>query len=859
MSNSNTEGSKIDELNKSIDTVKNILRGKQMEPMIQSASKLALEGKSAYMLKNYEKAYILYGRYMNILTQLQKHKDYQKNKDIVKLKLGSNHEQNRIMDMLASCKEKILQEEKSKASEQQMQIIKDIVPEIKEYEINNGEIQKIRDSIDCISLFSMISKEGSKCLIIDCRPENDFLLSKIDFQFIVNIPEDLCVIGMSITKLQEKIPNNSKVFWEMRKNRPIIVFVDWFSITFSRNTPPWHLRNLINEYDQEIEKKPEMLLLEGGYERWIDTYPMKCTDPKVLVPRSLENVTPHLGEIEYPNIEDIIMKDSSIQNGILSIDRSTKNNAIMSYEKNLSTSELLEKKEKLLNKSLHNESQLMKLEHDYNEVSLNKENEEDVSKQVQLRHKIWELDTQQKDIELEQVNIDKVLKKKDTILDFNTNMSKVEDLEQQLAKQKAERELNKKRQQEALRIARENIKPTDIDYKAPAKAPRKSELILSPRNLNQNALPHFDRASKPVHHQVIPQTFYDKQDFSPVYQKVERGLTGLKNLGNSCYMNSIIQCLSHTMSLTQFLLENNYEKQINRSNQTKGHIVKTLAAVIKMLWSGECKYISSKFLKSVVGEQDNLFGGMDQQDSHEFLVMLIDWLQSDLQSISMSSNLENLPASEKAWVEYTKAKESFILRLFYGQIKSTVKCMRCSEESATFDTFSNLSLELPMYNVDRYDITECFNLYFHGERISGWNCPKCKEPRDAIKKLDISKLPPVLIIHLKRFYGDGYSFRKKQAYVDFPLTDLNMYQYLSPTEKHHKSNNIRYNLYAVSNHYGTMESGHYTAFCRNAKQKRWYKFDDQYVSPLDKSDVVSSAAYILFYTSLPDTLYMSNP
>lgn len=72
-----------------------------------------------------------------------------------------------------------------------------------------------------------------------------------------------------------------------------------------------------------------------------------------------------------------------------------------------------------------------------------------------------------------------------------------------------------------------------------------------------------------------------------------------------------------------------------RSNRTKGHIVKTLAAVIKMLWSGECKYISSKFLKSVIGEQDHVFGGMDQQDSHEFLVMLIDWLQSDLQSISM--------------------------------------------------------------------------------------------------------------------------------------------------------------------------------------------------------------------------------
>jgi ubiquitin C-terminal hydrolase len=74
-----------------------------------------------------------------------------------------------------------------------------------------------------------------------------------------------------------------------------------------------------------------------------------------------------------------------------------------------------------------------------------------------------------------------------------------------------------------------------------------------------------------------------------------------------------------------------------RSNKTKGHIVRTLAAVIRMLWSGECKHISSKHLKAVIGEQDSLFYGTDQQDSHEFLIMLIDWLQSDLQTIPVVS------------------------------------------------------------------------------------------------------------------------------------------------------------------------------------------------------------------------------
>lgn len=185
------------------------------------------------------------------------------------------------------------------------------------------------------------------------------------------------------------------------------------------------------------------------------------------------------------------------------------------------------------------------------------------------------------------------------------------------------------------------------------------------------------------------------------------------------------------------------------------------------------------------------------------------------------TSLDILPASEKAWLEYTKAKESFILRLFYGQIKSTVKCIVCLNESSTYETFSNLSLELPPNNIDRCHISECFNMYFHGERVMGWNCPTCKVPREAVKKLDISKLPPVLVIHLKRFYAEEFtsSFKKKTIYVDFPLNDMNMMPYVARTEKNNGSNRQHiYNLYAVSNHYGTMESGHYTGK-KSAKQR----------------------------------------
>lgn len=111
-------------------------------------------------------------------------------------------------------------------------------------------------------------------------------------------------------------------------------------------------------------------------------------------------------------------------------------------------------------------------------------------------------------------------------------------------------------------------------------------------------------------------------------------------------------------------------------------------------------------------------------------------------------------------------------------------------------------------------------MYFNGELINGWNCPNCKKQRDAIKKLDISRLPEILVVHFKRFYADSESmshntYKKKQNFVNFPLNELNMSDFITKSERNQSRGRV-YNLYAVSNHYGSMESGHYTAFCKSS-------------------------------------------
>lgn len=120
---------------------------------------------------------------------------------------------------------------------------------------------------------------------------------------------------------------------------------------------------------------------------------------------------------------------------------------------------------------------------------------------------------------------------------------------------------------------------------------------------------------------------------------------------------------------------------------------------------------------------------------------------------------------------------------------------------------------------------DCMEKFVTGQKVSGWKCPKCQAPRDATKKFDFVKLAPIVVIHLNRFAESGGWLEKRNTAVDFPLTGFNLKSYLVvENTKTIVSNSIRnynYNLYAMSNHYGTMDGGHYTAFCKNATQNKY--------------------------------------
>ncbi|PKI64379.1 hypothetical protein CRG98_015239 [Punica granatum] len=130
-----------------------------------------------------------------------------------------------------------------------------------------------------------------------------------------------------------------------------------------------------------------------------------------------------------------------------------------------------------------------------------------------------------------------------------------------------------------------------------------------------------------------------------------------------------------------------------------------------------------------------------------------------------------------------------------------------------------------------------------------WYCPRCKEHRQATKKLDLWKLPDILVVHLKRFSYSRFMKNKLDTFVNFPIHNLDLTKYV-------KADNGRtyvYELYAISNHYGGLGGGHYTAYAKLIDENRWYHFDDSHVSPVGDAEIRTAAAYLLFYQRVKAT------
>lgn len=328
----------------------------------------------------------------------------------------------------------------------------------------------------------------------------------------------------------------------------------------------------------------------------------------------------------------------------------------------------------------------------------------------------------------------------------------------------------------------------------------------------------------------------------------KKGLCGIQNLGNTCYLNSIVQCLNHTLPLTKYFLENHYKDEVNHTKNTS-ELVEEWNVVSRALWNKNSVIIPEKFvtLFRQIAFQENRFDftGFGQNDSQEFLQYFLEIMHNTLaKTVKMSlsgtpkNDLDKLAIDAlNHWVKFFKEDYSIIIDIFYGQYMSKLLTIKnesgntSAKVSYSFDPFSSLSLEISDSSNNIYD---CLDSLTDKEQLSE---PSAKDKQ--IKTIMFWSLPKILVIFFKRWTNTG---RKINKCIDYPIDNLDMSKYVNGYNK----KKYKYELYAISNHSGGTNGGHHYAYCKN-NDGNWYKFDDNIVSTLNISKVVNNSAYCLFY------------
>lgn len=349
------------------------------------------------------------------------------------------------------------------------------------------------------------------------------------------------------------------------------------------------------------------------------------------------------------------------------------------------------------------------------------------------------------------------------------------------------------------------------------------------------------------------------------------GLRGLINLGNTCFMNCILQALTHTPLLRDYFLADLHE--CHYDGEKSICLVCEMCRLFQEFYSGKSTpHIPLKLLHLVWTHARHL-AGYEQQDAHEFLIATLDILHRHCKGADVNI--------QEAIVNNPHNCDCIIDQIFTGGLQSDVICQACNNVSTTIDPFWDISLDLGPKSL--LDCLERFTRQEYLGSTAKIKCSKCQSYQESTKQLSMKKLPIVASFHLKRFEHSNRLHKKISTFISFPL-----YLDMSPfkasrrattnninngtsnnnssnnTANNHEANsssssssssaddeNTKYCLFAVVNHSGTIETGHYTAYIRQCRDQ-WFKCDDHLITRASVQEVLQSEGYLLFYHKLFD-------
>ncbi|KAJ3176379.1 Ubiquitin carboxyl-terminal hydrolase 21 [Geranomyces variabilis] len=329
-----------------------------------------------------------------------------------------------------------------------------------------------------------------------------------------------------------------------------------------------------------------------------------------------------------------------------------------------------------------------------------------------------------------------------------------------------------------------------------------------------------------------------------------RGLVGLKNLYNTCYMNSILQCLLASELLVGYIESRDFAVQMSKASASMGRVAAGFGELLQRfmrLRTGAV--LDPGRFKTTIDDWNPMFRGDSQHDAQEFLRSLLEGLHQDLNRIQerpafayTAEEFDKLCDADKArvsWNRYHASNDSAIADLFVGQLCSILECQKCRHTSSSYEEFWDLSLPVPEGLGETYKtIEQCVKEFAKEELLEGYKCTECRSTESTTKRLQIVREPKLLVIHVKRFATNGAGFCTKIR--DDIACQLHNFSLNSAGA------GARYDLFAACTHRGGFGGGHYIANIKNPDSGEWHEMDDETVSrPLTRPSV--AGAYLLFY------------
>jgi ubiquitin C-terminal hydrolase len=328
-----------------------------------------------------------------------------------------------------------------------------------------------------------------------------------------------------------------------------------------------------------------------------------------------------------------------------------------------------------------------------------------------------------------------------------------------------------------------------------------------------------------------------------------RGIIGLANLGNTCYMNAAIQALRHCPEWTLFCTKGTVDEHVTEKETPNNH-VKLLYAykdLIKSLWAGTGPaYVMPRGfydqLKQIVrGTIYDVFTQRTPQDAHEFLTWILDQMYMATQKkIDFPYYPQEDSMKEqalKAWKENFEKQYSPLTDLIFGLHRIQYKCHNCQGIQTRWETFNTLKI-----SPKQESWTTCIEQEFQEEDIDDYNCESCKGKHKVTKTIKVWKLPKVLILTVKRFTPFGTKENTPTQYDGSPLEFSSIFAEESKETSKHK----KYKVFGTVDHHGSAGGGHYTAQCLNPVWNVWHMYDDESAHPIP-GPKFGSHTYMMFF------------